>query len=60
MRTPSRANLEQTVRLMIRAAYAQGWRSDALVEDYCAEQMGEEHRSLIRRIQTDDFKSFPP
>lgn len=60
MRTPSRANLEQTVRLMIRAAYAQGWRSDALVEDYCAEQMGEEHRSLIRRIHTDDFKSFPP
>lgn len=60
MRTPTRAQLEQTVRLMIRAAYAQGWRSDALVEDYCAEQMGEEHRALIVRVHARYFKEFGP
>lgn len=57
---PSRAQLEQTARLMIRAAYAQGWRSDELVEDYVAEQMGHEHRALIVRVHARDFKEFPP
>jgi hypothetical protein len=57
---PSLAQLEQTARLMIRAAYAQGWRSDELVEDYVAEQMGHEHRALIVRVHASDFKSFPP
>lgn len=57
---PSRAQLEQTARLMIRAAYAQGWRSDDLVEDYVAENMGQEHRALIVRVHARDFKEWQP
>lgn len=57
---PSRAQLERQARNLIRQAYAQGWRSDDLVEDYVAGAMGEEFRQLIRRVHADDFKSFPP
>jgi hypothetical protein len=57
---PSRAQLERQARSLIRQAYAQGWRSDDLVEDYVAEAMGEEFRQLIRRIHADEFRSFPP
>jgi hypothetical protein len=56
----SRAQLERQARNLIRQAYAQGWRSDDLVEDYVAGAMGEEFRQLIRRVHADDFKSFPP
>ena len=57
---PSRAQLERQARNLIRQAYAQGWRSDDLIEDYVAGAMGEEYRQLIRRVHADDFKSFPP
>ena len=57
---PSRAQLERQARNLIRQAYAQGWRSDDLIEDYVAEAMGQEFRQLIRRVHADDFKSFPP
>lgn len=60
MRNPSRAKLEQTARLMIRAAYAQGWRSDDLVVDYVTEAMGAEHKALIVRVHARDFKEFGP
>ena len=58
--TRSLAQLEQTARNLIRQAYAQGWRSDELVEDYCAEQMGEEMRPLIVRVHARYFKEFGP
>lgn len=58
--TRSLAQLEQTARNLIRQAYAHGWRSDALVEDYAAQAMGEEHRRLICRIHANEFKVFGP
>lgn len=57
---PSRAQLERQARNLIRQAYAQGWRSDDLIEDYVAEAMGQEFRQLIRRVHADEFKVFGP
>lgn len=56
----SRAQLERQARNLIRQAYAQGWRSDDLVEDFVAEAMGNEYRALIVRVHARDFKGFQP
>lgn len=56
----SRTQLEQTARAMIRQAYAQGWNADDLVIDFVTEAMGEEHRPLIGRVFTRDFKATQP
>ena len=57
---PSRAQLERQARNLIRQAYAQGWRSDDLVEDYVTEAMGAEYKALIVRVHARDFKEFGP
>ena len=52
----SRAEKERTALNMIRQAFANGWKTDALAIDYAVAAMGQDDHKLIERIYENEFK----
>lgn len=55
----SRAQLEASIRTLLRNCYAQGCSDDEAF-DFTVGAIGKEHGALVARVQARDFKATQP